>query len=70
MTQHGEDTGVTLPVGRIAFGSSVTGACPGEPDWQAIKVSLAPVSWVCPVCRKGNAPKAEKCGHCAEKEPA
>ena len=25
-----------------------------------------PIGWICPVCRKGCAPHADKCGHCAE----
>ena len=24
------------------------------------------IGWECPVCRKGNAPHAAKCGHCAD----
>ena len=24
------------------------------------------IGWECPVCHKGNAPKTEKCLHCAE----
>jgi len=25
---------------------------------------LMRMGWVCPVCHKGNAPDADKCGHC------
>ena len=27
---------------------------------------LGPVGWTCPVCNKGNAPHADRCGHCAD----
>jgi len=27
--------------------------------------SPPPTGWICPVCHKGNAPHAMKCGHCA-----
>lgn len=26
------------------------------------------LGWQCPVCNRGNAPHADKCGHCAEKK--
>lgn len=28
-----------------------------------------PTGWRCPVCGKGNAPHADKCGHCADRKP-
>ena len=27
---------------------------------------MTQTGWKCPVCGKGNAPLAQKCGHCAE----
>ncbi len=34
------------------------------------RVTVSPImrndGWRCPVCKKGNAPHATKCGHCAE----
>ena len=36
-----------------------------EADWRCENCLMTP-GWTCPVCHKGNAPHADKCGHCAE----
>lgn len=38
----------------------------GIADLEELMPKPAPTGWICPVCRRGCAPHADKCGHCAE----
>lgn len=42
----------------------MTGGCPERVPSPV--PSPAPTGWACPVCGKGNAPHADRCGHCAD----
>ena len=48
---------------------ATTAGCPAQrPKQVPWPVPLpAPHGWVCPVCGKGNAPHADRCGHCADR---
>ena len=35
-------------------------------EWEICPGLPSPTGWRCPVCQKGNAPHAIKCGHCAD----